>query len=965
MLALAAMASMLCMHAGTAKQFPYQAVSGDPMQTRIYTMPNGLTVYLSKNAETPVIQTRIVVRAGSQNDPEESTGLAHYLEHLMFKGTSLYGTTDYAKEKVYLDKIDSLYEVYSATTDELERKSIYHEIDSISYLGSQIAIASEFDKLMEQIGATGVNAFTGNTMTCYVECIPAGELERWAAIESGRFRDLVIRGFHTELETVYEEFNMYSTMDWGKQNLALNQKLYPEISYRQHEVIGTPEHLKNPSIKNVRKFYNTYYRPNNVAICLSGDLDYDHTMEIIDRYFGDWEPNDNLPAQPTIVPNYNYYSAPVDTTVYGLEAENVQLAWRFPSITSEECDIVEMMGEVLYNGKCGLVDAHVVQAQRTLEAWAYPDTDGDYTTFIIQATPKEGQTLEQARQILLDEIELLKKGEFSEDLLKSAILNMRRYSMNQKLSNDYRVSIFTYCHIYGISYWDMLNEINRKSLVTKDDIVRVANKYFNQSYVTVFKRQSDKKQGESIDKPEISPIEMNRDKVSAYRDSLNRLEAEHLAPQYLDLVNDVTRDSLAGRDILYAQNTENELFWLYFISNSGTKKEPELALAANYMDYLGTKSMSAEQLKGRLYEIACDIHVHSYDDQTYYIISGLQESMPVALKLMEQWLTEAKTDNKVYKELVADVIRSHEDSKADQWACGAQLDEYSQYGADQIRQSILTPKQMKSIKPNTLVKKLSDIAANSFRVLYYGPASLEQLKQEVNGCHFMSGIPNTTRQPHQKTQQVNQTEILFAPYDAPNIYYTAYADWGEVYSPKDEAIIMLFNNYFGGSMGSIVFQEMRESRSLAYNASAYFRAPYYAGDTYTFNQFILSQNDKMQQCIETFDSICNNLPVSEIAFKQAKESLIRKIEQRRYVRMAPLTQYMAFEERGWDHDWYKDIYEEVQKLTLEDVVRFQKEHVANRTYRYSILGNKEELDMEYLKTLGPVKELTIDEIFVY
>lgn len=166
-------------------------------------------------------------------------------------------------------------------------------------------------------------------------------------------------------------------------------------------------------------------------------------------------------------------------------------------------------------------------------------------------------------------------------------------------------------------------------------------------------------------------------------------------------------------------------------------------------------------------------------------------------------------------------------------------------------------------------------------------------------------------------------------------------------------------------MGSIVFQEMRESRSLAYSASAYFRAPYYAGDTYTFNQFILSQNDKMQQCIETFDSICNNLPVSEIAFKQAKESLIRKIEQRRYVRMAPLTQYMAFEERGWDHDWYKDIYEEVQKLTLEDVVRFQKEHVANRTYRYMILGNKEELDMEYLKTLGPVKELTIDEIFVY
>ncbi|MBQ2608632.1 MAG: insulinase family protein, partial [Paludibacteraceae bacterium] len=281
-----------------AKEYAYKTVDGDPMQARIYTLDNGLTVYLTENHAEPVIQTMIAVRAGSQNDPLESTGLAHYQEHIMFKGTKSYGTTDYEKEIPNLRAIDSLYEVYGQTTDPARRKAIYHQIDSFSYENSKIAVANEFDKLMSAIGATGVNAYTSTDRTCYHEVIPATELTRWAMIESDRFQNLVIRGFHTELETVYEEFNMYATEDYDKVSLAIDQALFPNIPYRQHTVLGTQEDLKNPSLINIRKFYDTYYRPNNVAVCLSGDFDSDRAIEVIDAWFGNWKPQ-VVPAPKT------------------------------------------------------------------------------------------------------------------------------------------------------------------------------------------------------------------------------------------------------------------------------------------------------------------------------------------------------------------------------------------------------------------------------------------------------------------------------------------------------------------------------------------------------------------------------------------------------------------------------------------------------------------------------------------
>ena len=149
-----------------AKDYKYLTVEGDLTKTRIYTLDNGLKVYLSVNTEKPRIQTYIAVRTGSKNDPAETTGLAHYLEHLMFKGTKLFGTNNVAAEAPLLDEIEARYEAYRKLTDPAARKQAYHEIDSVSQVAAQYFIPNEYDKLMAAIGAQGTNAFTSNDVTC-------------------------------------------------------------------------------------------------------------------------------------------------------------------------------------------------------------------------------------------------------------------------------------------------------------------------------------------------------------------------------------------------------------------------------------------------------------------------------------------------------------------------------------------------------------------------------------------------------------------------------------------------------------------------------------------------------------------------------------------------------------------------------------------------------------------------------
>ena len=363
-------------------KYSYETVAGDPLEARIYTLDNGLKVYMTVNKVEPRIQTYIAVRVGGKNDPSETTGLAHYFEHLMFKGTESFGTQNYALEKPLLDEIEKKFEYYRGVDDPGLREKIYAEIDSLSFEASKYAIPNEYDKLMASIGAKGSNAYTGYDMTVYTEDIPSNQVENWARIQSDRFKHNVIRGFHTELEAVYEEKNMSLTNDMQKALAALFSALYPHHPYGTQTVLGTQEHLKNPSITNIKKYYHQWYVPNNMAICLSGDFDPDRMIAVIDRYFGDMQPNKDLkrtdfePEAPV--------EGPVRKEVFGLESPYIMMGWRFPGASSAQADTLSIVSSILSNGNAGLLDQRVIRAQRILGGYAGVYEQSDYNTFLMQ-----------------------------------------------------------------------------------------------------------------------------------------------------------------------------------------------------------------------------------------------------------------------------------------------------------------------------------------------------------------------------------------------------------------------------------------------------------------------------------------------------------------------------------------------------------------------------------------------------
>ena len=315
------------------------------MCIRDSTLPNGLKIFMTVNKDQPRIQTYIAVRVGGKNDPAETTGLAHYFEHLMFKGTKQFGTSDYAAEEPMLNQIEQLFETYRHTTDSIERRHIYHEIDSISYEASKIAIPNEYDKLMSAIGANGTNAYTSYDVTCYVEDIPSNQIDNWARIQADRFENPVIRGFHTELETIYEEKNMSLTKDNRKVYEKLLSALYPSHPYGTQTVLGTQENLKNPSITNVKNYHKQWYVPNNMAIALSGDFDPDQMVDTIEKYFGHLKPasNFNRPALPKEKP----FTSPQTVEVVGPEAEYVTVAWRTPEAASKDANALSVLDYVM------------------------------------------------------------------------------------------------------------------------------------------------------------------------------------------------------------------------------------------------------------------------------------------------------------------------------------------------------------------------------------------------------------------------------------------------------------------------------------------------------------------------------------------------------------------------------------------------------------------------------------------
>ena len=944
----------------------YETVKNDPLKTKIYTLDNGLKIFMSVNKEEPRIQTYIAVNVGAKNDPSETTGLAHYFEHLMFKGTSHFGTSDFEAEKPLLDEIEALFETYRQTTDPAEREAIYARIDSISYEASKISIPNEYDKLMAMIGAEGTNAWTSHDETVYTEDIPSNQIDNWARIQADRFRNTVIRGFHTELETIYEEKNMSLTQDSRKVWEALDQAMFPHHPYGSQTVLGTQEHLKNPSITNVKKYHDTYYVPNNIAICVAGDFNPKEMVAVIKKYFGDWQPNPDIPKlqfEPEAP-----ITAPIEREVFGLEAENVWLGWPLPGAADlKNSAVAEIAGAVLSNGTAGLLDLDLNQQQKVLGAYAGCQIQPDYSSFLALGHPKEGQTLEEVRDLLLGEVAKLRSGEFDEGLIAATVNNLRLDKMQQLEHNSSRAVAYVNAFINGIDWKDAAVELDRYAAVTKDDIVAWANQFLPENgYAVVYKRQGEDNSVQKIAAPKITPIVMNRDLQSEYLSEIQNTPVKPIAPVFVDFSKDMKTFEIApGVDALYKKNELNDVFTLRFEVKTGAEEDPALPLAFSYLEYLGTADMTAEQIASRMYELACSYSFNCGPNRTVVNLTGLGENMEEALRLMEDLMVNAVPNEMVLQNLKMDSMKARDDAKKSQRSCFSALQRYIMYGGDFVKKITLPNEQLLALTSEDLLGKVRDLFGFEHRVLYYGPDTEAALKEAVKENHLIGEDLKPLEDIYPVRLVTKEDKVVLAQYDAKQLYYLQYSDRGEAFDPAANPDISLYNEYFGGGMNSIVFQEMREARGLAYSASAYLSSPSHKADTYPFIAFIATQNDKMQQAVEAFEEIIENMPESEAAFSVAKDGIISRLRTQRTTGFSVLNAYESCERLGLERPLDKELFEKVQDMTLADVKAAQEKWVKGRDYTYAILGDLKDIDTKYLAGIGPVQVVSLEELFGY
>ena len=958
-------ALVMAASAPAARQF--QTVPNDPLETKMYTLPNGLKIFMTVNKDAPRIQTYVAVRVGGKNDPAETTGLAHYFEHLMFKGTEKLGTQDYAAEKPMLDRIEHLFEIYRTTTDSAARAQIYHEIDSVSYQASLIAIPNEYDKAMAAIGADGSNAYTSQDVTCYEEDIPSNQIENWAKIQADRFENPVIRGFHTELETIYEEKNMSLTKDSRKVFEKMLATLYPNHPYGTQTVLGTQEHLKNPSITNVKNYHKTWYVPNNMAICLSGDFDPDEMVDIIEKYFGHLKPNPVLPKLNYTVENP--ITTPIDVEVLGNEAENIYLAWRTPAIKSDDMPALEVAAEVLSNGKTGLLDVDINLPQLTLGAGAGMYDLADQGAFLLIGEPKPGQTLDQVRELLTAEIAKLRAGAFSESLIQAIVNNEKLAQQRALESNDSRADMYVDAFVNGQEWSEVVERMNNLDKVTKEDVVRVANKYLGpENYVAIYKRQGNDPNELKIAKPALTPIATNRDATSEFLAEILNSKTDPIDPVFVDFEKDLIKlKANNGVEVLYTPNTSNDIFQVTYLFDYGTDQDPLLDVASDYFDFLGTPEKTAQQIQDELYSLACNFRLVIGGRRSYIILSGLSENMPQAMALMEDLIANAVVDKDAYDALVERIAQSEDNDKKNQSHNFGRLTTYMMRGEHNSATDEPHSKDLRELDPQKLIDAIRNLNTVDHRIIYYGGMQPDDFIATLNSNHGkgVKVLSPTVKSDKYPLKATDETIVFVAPYPAKQLYMSMFSNNGEKYGAVNEPMRKLYNEYFGSSMNAIVFQEMRESRSLAYSANAYYSFPSYLDLPYYYTATIATQNDKMGDAITAFNEIINDMPESQEAFNLAKESLDARLRTERIIKDDIAWAYINAQDMGENHDTRREVFETLPTLTLDDIVKFQKDNVKGRTYYYCVLGDIEDLDMDVLKKLGRVVVLTPEQIFGY
>jgi predicted Zn-dependent peptidase len=699
-----------------------------------------------------------------------------------------------------------------------------------------------------------------------------------------------------------------------------------------------------------------------MAVVLSGDFDYEKAMAVIAKYF-ETLPSGDVPAL-NVKPE-TPITEPVVKEVIGLEAESVLLAFRIDQpANSMEMYVLNMVSEMLSNGKAGLIDINLLQKQKVYTAYSRPYALADNASLMLGGQPKTGQTLEDVKDLLLEQIHLLKKGQFDDWMLKAAINNMEYIEMKRLESNQSRARWIANAFMNDIPWEMSCKSIDAYKTITKKDVVDFANKYFKDNYVVVYKRQGTPPETLKMSKPPITPIFVNRDDESDFVKTVKNAKIDDIAPVFVDFNKEITKTKFKGAEVLYVQNKENKTFSLYYRFPMGTFNDLKLPIAIDYLDYLGTSKYTPEQIKQEFYKLACNFGINAGEEESTIYITGLSENMSKALDLLEQLLSDPQPNDEALKNVVEDILKARTDSKARQNSVLNALIRFGEFGKERV-DYLLSEKELRELSSDELISLIKGLNTYQHTILYYGTETPKTLDAILSKYHKigdkLNRVPESKHFPQLNT---DSDKVFFAPYDAKQSRLYTYSR-SVTFNMSLYPVLSVYNAYFGGSMNAIVFQEMREKRSLAYTARSSFVMPAKEYEYFTNTAFIATQNDKIVDAFDAFNELFNEMPQSELAFESAKEALRTQIATSRITKMNIIWRYLSNQKLCIDYDMRKQLYDAIPTFSINDIATFNKEYIKEKPKTYLVLSKEEETDFEALEKYGEVQKLTLEEIFGY
>lgn len=930
----------------------------DLIKATIHRLDNGLTVYLSENHEVPRVAAWIVVRAGGKHDPEDSTGMAHYLEHMLFKGSESLGTIDYAEEKPHLDRILDLYEKLFREKDPQERRRIYGEIDRENVEASGYAVPNELSKAYGQLGFESINAFTGNERTVFTCDFPSNRAPVWARLETDRFAHPVFRLFQTELEVVYEEKNMSIDNAASVINEALGRKLYKYHPYGQRTILGSIEHLRNPSLKKMYDYYDAHYVPNNMAIVLAGDFRRDEMLALVRKNFGGWE------ARP--LPEEKEWPLPAPDGVERVEVkyeseEQVIIAWQLVDNQHPDADALLVMDFLMDNAAAGIINLTLNRAQKVKQAGSYNYFQNDAGSWHLWAIPKKDQTLEEAEALLLATVDRLKAGEFTDEDIEAIITNFEIGEKRKLESNGDRVANMA-GSFSDYEEWSRTVEwLDRLRAVRKEDVTRVARKYLGGDRVVACRRNA-KPDLPRIEKPEFTKVDIDAERKSGFFQEIVGTPAKPIKPKWLKEGRDyAVRRQEWGR--LYAGgNPVNDLFLLGFQFKSGEMHEKEMGAAMGLMDLAGAGNRTADEFKKELYRLGTSLSFGSGERTSRVWLSGLDKNLERSLALMFELFRSPNIEEGTLEKMVQVQLGAHQDNKKNPRYVHYALSEYAERGAESRVLNELSDDELRSLKTERLTGLARDLWQFERDVLYVGnrpPKEIARLVDDGRRKHKEAPASREIRY-----LRPPRTRVLFAHRDMVQSHVGVFAA-DEVYDPGHAVDYVFYYNYMGGGMGGVIFQEIRESRALAYAAWGGYSSGARKGDENRVFGGLTTQADKTIEGTRILHELMQEPPFSEKRFRETA----KKTEES--YRTSPVQfRHVPGVVRAWDEKGIEGgdpgpaRFRRTLKYGLADLQEFSR-RFKGAAMTISILGHRDHVDLGKLKELGDFEEKRLEEIFPY